>query len=349
MFILIIDWAVLYDGGNPLPIKRKPYFELHYNKIPWIPFGQWMATSLEDIQETADTIFNLTLDNIKLQVAPMFSKMKWWDMFQFWDNKLQYEPFWVVEMNSPDWLQRLQLWTPDFSWTNMMQFLMQLWEMSEWVNSYAVWYQNKVERSATWVSALVQAYKSRLLPLTESLNMALSKISEMWWIIWVAILPETIQVKIQTEEWKIKFKEIKMEDIVGKFDIEFDAQALKTASREIRRKNAMDLLQIATTAWSDMSTWQYFVNMRELWKYTLDTFELSSEDLIMSDQQVIKKQVNVEKTRMKYQQQMNPTPDATQITGWIAPAEWAYIPNEQSPYWPTSTPESEVLKEAMQY
>jgi hypothetical protein len=35
-----------------------------------------MATALEDIQATADTIFNLTIDNIKLQVAPMFQKMK---------------------------------------------------------------------------------------------------------------------------------------------------------------------------------------------------------------------------------------------------------------------------------
>ena len=90
-----------------------------------------MATSLEDIQATSDTIFNLTLDNIKLQVAPMFSKMKGGDLFQFGDNKLEYEPFGVIETNTPDAIQRLQLGTPDFSGTNMMQFLMQLGEMSE--------------------------------------------------------------------------------------------------------------------------------------------------------------------------------------------------------------------------
>lgn len=34
VLILIVDGMVVYDGDNPLPIKIKPYFELHYNKIP---------------------------------------------------------------------------------------------------------------------------------------------------------------------------------------------------------------------------------------------------------------------------------------------------------------------------
>lgn len=346
VFILIMDWEVIFDDENPLPIKKKPYFELEYNKIPWIPFGQWMATSLEDIQEIADSIFNLTADNIKLQVAPMFSKMKWWDLFQFNDWKLKYEPFWVVEVNTPDALQRLQLWTPDFSWTNMVQFLLQLWEMSEWVNSYAVWYQNKVERSATWVSALVQSFKSRLLPLTESLNMALAKIAEMWAIIWVTVLPETIQVKIQTDEWKIKFQEITMEDILGKFDIEFDAQALKTATRETRRKQAMDLLTIASTAWSDPSTWQYFVNMRNLWRYVLDTFEISPEDLILTDKQIVKKQFDINKIKEKYTKPIQPS--WLEMSWWIQPLDWEWIKSQTSPYIPSVPSESEIIKEAMQ-
>ena len=372
VFILILDWTPIYDWDNPLPIKKKPYFDIHYNKIPWIPFGQWMATSLEDIQETADTIFNLTIDNIKLQVAPMFSKMKWWDLFQFGEWKLEYTPFGVVEVNTPDWLQRLQLWTPDFSWTNMMQFLMQLWEMSEWVNSYAVWYQNKVERSATWVSALVQAYKSRLLPLTESLNMALSKIAEMWWIIWVTILPETIQVRIQTEEWKTKFAEITMEDILGKFDIEFDAQSLKSATRETRRAQSMQLLQIATTAWIDMATQQYFIDMRKLWKYTLDSFELPAEDFVLNDKQIIKKQFDVQNYRQDFQkkqydkqwwwdngwqwwfgwwpQQYNQPykPTAEEATWWIVPVPWEWATSPVNDKIKFASPESQVLKEAMQ-
>ncbi len=309
-FILIVDGKVFYDGANPLPMKKKPYFELHYNKIPGIPFGQWMGTSLEDIQEQADTIFNLTMDNIKLQVAPMFQKMKGGDIFQFGEGKLQYEPFGVVEVNSPDAISRLELGTNDFAGTNMIQYLTQLGEMSEGVNSYSVGYQNKVERSATGVSALVQSFKSRLLPLTESLNMALAKVAEMWAIIGVAILPETIQVKVQPEGGAVRFADITMEDIIGKFDFEFDAQALKTATREGRRDQALQLLDIATKSGSDPATWQFFVNMENIWKFALDSFEMPSEDYLLTDKDIIKKQYDIEKIKQSYQAKgMSPQAD----------------------------------------
>lgn len=261
-----------------------------------------MAISLEDIQEQADSIFNLSIDNIKLQVAPMFAKMKGGDLFQFGEGKLEYKPFGVVEVNTPDAIQRIQLGTTDFSGTNMVTMLMQMAEQSEGINSYASGSQNKVERSATGVSALVQSFKSRLLPLTESLNMALSKIGEMWGIIGVAILPETLQVKIQTDDGVVRFAEITMEDIIGKFDLEFDAQALKTATRETRRQQAMELLQMAANAGADPSTGQYFVDMRELWRFTLDTFEIASDDFILTDKQIVQKQFDVEKLKAAAQQ-----------------------------------------------
>jgi len=119
-----------------------------------------------------------------------------------------------------------------------------------------------------------------------------------------------------------------MESIMGKFDLEFDAQALKTATREARRKQAMDLLQIATTAGMDMATGQYFVNMRNLWKYTLDTFEMSSEEIILTEKQVIKKQFGIEETRQQFQQKSQQQkyggefqPNAQQASGGIQPVE----------------------------
>jgi hypothetical protein len=64
----------------------------------------------------------------------------------------------------------------------------------------------------------------------------------------VAILPEEISVKVLTKDQQTRFKNINMEDLIGKFDIEFDAQALKTATRETRRKQNMDLLTLASQA-----------------------------------------------------------------------------------------------------
>ena len=38
-FILMIDGHVAYDGANPYPVKKKPFYEIHYNKVPGIPFS----------------------------------------------------------------------------------------------------------------------------------------------------------------------------------------------------------------------------------------------------------------------------------------------------------------------
>lgn len=101
VFKLIVNGHVIYSGNNPLPIKKKPFYEIHYNKIPGIPFGMGMALSLSDIQKISDTIVNLTIDNLKLQIAPMFQKVKGGDIFEDGESVISYTPFKVIETNQP--------------------------------------------------------------------------------------------------------------------------------------------------------------------------------------------------------------------------------------------------------
>ena len=287
----MVNGKVFLDEENPLPLKKKPYVDIEYNKAPWLAFGSWLWVTLEDIQNITDELLNLQMDNTKFQIAPMFQKLKGSDMFSQDASGLLYEPFKVVEVNTPEWMHRLELWSPEFTWVDMIQFLLQLWEMSEWLNSYSMWYQNKVERSATWVSALVQAFKSRLLPLVESMNQALAKIAEMWTATAVVMMDDMIAIRMMWKDGKPVFKDITIDDLVGKYDIEFDAQALKSATREIKRDQLLQLLQTAIQWWVDPNTGEYFIDMRELWREIIDSFEMS-QDLVMNS-----KEVNKEKTK----------------------------------------------------
>ena len=212
-------------------------------------------------------------------------------MFSQDASGLLYEPFKVVEVNTPEGMQRLELGSPELTWVDMIQFLLQLWEMSEGLNSYSMGYQNKVERSATWVSALVQAFKSRLLPLVESMNQALAKIAEMWTATAVVMMDDMIAIRQMGKDGKPVFKDITIDDLVGKYDIEFDAQALKSATREIKRDQLLQLLQTAIQGGVDPNTGEYFIDMRELWREIIDSFEMS-QDLVMST-----KEVNKERTK----------------------------------------------------
>lgn len=289
--ITLVNGKAFLDEENPLPLKKKPYVDIEYNKAPGLAFGSGLGVTLEDIQNITDELLNLQMDNTKFQIAPMFQKLKGSDMFSQDANGLLYEPFKVVEVNTPEGMHRLELGSPEFTGVDMIQFLLQLWEMSEGLNSYSMWYQNKVERSATGVSALVQAFKSRLLPLVESMNQALAKIAEMWTATAVVMMDDMIAIRQMSKDGKPVFRDISIDDLVGKYDIEFDAQALKSATREIKRDQLLQLLNTAISWWVDPNTGEYFIDMRELWREIIDSFEMS-QDLVMNT-----KEVNKEKTK----------------------------------------------------
>ena len=307
----MVNGKVFLDEENPLPLKKKPYVDIEYNKAPWLAFGSWLWVTLEDIQNITDELLNLQMDNTKFQIAPMFQKLKWSDMFSQDADGLLYEPFKVVEVNTPEGMHRLELWSPEFTGVDMIQFLLQLWEMSEGLNSYSMGYQNKVERSATWVSALVQAFKSRLLPLVESMNQALAKIAEMWTATAVVMMDDMIAIRMMGKDGKPVFKDITIDDLVGKYDIEFDAQALKSATREIKRDQLLQLLNTAIQGWVDPNTGEYFIDMRELWREIIDSFEMS-QDLVMNSKEVNKEKTKSMILQAKAEQQVQQAVQASQ-------------------------------------
>jgi len=314
-FVLVINGHEVYNGINPLPTKSKPYFDVAYNKSPGLAFGHGIATSEEHIQEAADTFFNLMMDNMKLQVAPMFQKPRGGDVFSDGATTLEYEPFKMFETNSPNAIQRIQLGTPDLSGKDMVDYLISMGERSEGLNSYAIGAQGKVERSATGVSAMVQAFKSRLLPLVESMNVALSKIADVWSLMGVALMPDTINVKISAPGEKAKFTDIPMADLLGKFDVEFDAQSLKTATREIRRAQLGQVMQLAAQTGVDPLTGESFIDFRKLWGAYLDANELPSADIVLSTKDIAEKRGKAEIEKMKIEGKFAAKKDAMNPMG----------------------------------
>jgi hypothetical protein len=80
------------------------------------------------------------------------------------------------------------------------------------------------------------------------MNHALSLIGEMWISTAVTLMDDAVTLRIIGKDGAVSFKEIELEELIGKFDIEFDAQALKSATREVRRNQLIQLLQMAATA-----------------------------------------------------------------------------------------------------
>ena len=336
--IILFNGREAYAGPTNLPINKKPYACIQFNKSPGLAFGNWLGTSLEDIQWLVDELINYQMDNTKFQIAPMYQKLKGSDMFSSNSKKwIEYTPFGVIETNTPDGLQKLQLGSPEFTGINMIQFLLQLGEMSEWVNSYTMGYQNKVERSATGVSALVQAFKARLLPLVESMNQALASIAEMRVAIAITLMKWDFTVRIMDEDGAAAFKEISIWDLLGKYDIEFDAQALKSATREVKRSQLSELLPIAVQAGMNANTWEYFIDMKKLWRSIFEAYELP-QDLVLDSKDIAKEKVNVQMLNQKMQQrvqnQFQAASNYSQDTAWQS--QYDQQNNWMVPWWTDS-------------
>lgn len=96
---IMVNSRIIYDSVNPLPDKTHPYVELSFNKIPGISAGRGIALSLADIQDVADEMMNLAIDNQKFLVVPMFEKIKGGDVFSSTDGTIEWKPFKVIETN----------------------------------------------------------------------------------------------------------------------------------------------------------------------------------------------------------------------------------------------------------
>mgnify|MGYP003402881101 CR=1 FL=1 len=345
-FKLIIDGESVYNGSNPFPIKKKPYFGIHYGKIPGIGFSHGIGTSLEWIQNVSDTIMNLSIDNVKMLIAPMFQRMRWGDTFGDGSTNLTYAPFKVHEVNTPDGLKRLELWVQDFSGPNFLDFLSKVAEMGEWINSYATGYQNKVERSAAWVTAMVESFKARLLPMMDSINWALTRISEFWWIIALTLMEDEIDVRVLDEDGQASFTTMSPNDFVSRYDVEIDPRSLKASTKDVRKKQILDMIQLAAQTGQDPSTGEFFLDMRELWDGLLRAYDLDVDDIILDSKELAKKVAKSQKAQSAAGWMM---PWAPTETPWMNPAALASNPQDMGEPPADSIPEqSQILQSAYQ-
>lgn len=300
-FIILLNGVEVYSGKNPFPVQTIPVAQMLSNKIPGAPLSISNSQAIRHVTKVIDSLMNLTVDNIKLSVCPIFEMVSGTDIDLGGKEYMEYEPFKIYKTATAGSIKKIDLGTGDFSWVNLTQFFIQIAEMISGTSWYAIGYQNKVERSATWVSALTTASKTRLNEFMDSMNLALSNISEFWIQCWIAILPGAISIKIDDPDGEVEFQDITIEDIIGKFDFEFDAKALKTATRELQRAQAMKLLELAAQVAINPVTGEAYVNVPELFKIVVDSFEFDGRKVVLSTEESQKMKSDAAVTGAKFQ------------------------------------------------
>lgn len=273
---VLIDWHLLYQAPRKINTDTSIVTDISFNKIPGTSDATGIATNIGELQGITNSLYNIFLDNLKMQISPMFEQVGWLNQMLGKKNKITYSPYKVIPTNTPWSLRKIDLGIGWFEPINVIQFIEWFAEKRSWVNEYIMWGQGKVERIAGWVDLIFNQYKSKLMPLTNTINNAMGYIAKMFLMMYaINYTPE--ELKSLWLEWELE---------LGKFlderNVSFHLSSLSLLSEEEWIKQLTESLGTIMP----FIQWQSWPNIdtKELVKWIL-TKEIDVEAILNPEQQ----------------------------------------------------------------
>lgn len=270
MLILFINWVPVYEWDSPYPFTWDPFSIVIHEEVPWQIQGIGIGDKLMNHQINANTLFSGLEDAMRMHLYPMYKSSGWALKDKNWKQitTLTYEPEKVIEDKSSlgnGWIEVIK-WI-DFNAVNVFMnrlsaIVSESYEIIG-LNSYTQWGNWKMERSAAWVSQKTAIIRTRLLSIVESLNSFNSRVFSHWLAIGLVMFPETFNFRIIDEDWSAQWKDIKLEDVVNKFDVVAESEAMRAATKEMKANQSIDALSKIAPLNIDPLTWLPIYHIEE--------------------------------------------------------------------------------------
>jgi len=151
---------------------------------------------------------------------------------------LQLRPRWVYERMPNKLIEAIKLADPaavNTLLSGIQFFIQQAYEIVG-LNSYTQGGEGKIERTAKGSTAKVQILKTALVPFLKNKNHTLSKIAEKRLAMAVVIMPDEFKIRVLGKDKSATFVQIKLEDLLGRYDFMYDNNSLKTIARQEERE-----------------------------------------------------------------------------------------------------------------
>ena len=285
--VYYVNWQILYEGKKEYNIWEVR--EIIFSEIPWSWNSNWIWDNLAWLQNIINWMWNAYLDNIKLQLSDMYEVV--WNSPFVRNWKIDFKKFWALKVNQMNSIRRLELWVKDFSPINSIQLWVDFAQQRSWVNSYIMWWQGRAERVAWWIDVILNQYKSKLTPITDSINRMMTNIARSWVMIFLKyyseeeLLKKWIEIEKTYKEWKWKIKVLDtimvngrdIKDIIDEDKISFSFDALYKIEMENNRAILKESLQyILQYAKDKVNLVAYFKAL--LWQeFTMDEIFIDKE------------------------------------------------------------------------
>ena len=229
--------------------------EATYSIIPWTGNAVWAADKQLNLQQIQNTLWNAFIDNIKLNLGPMFKITGNLPMWKSWT--IDFKAFRAFKTNWVWDIEKVQLWVSDFAPMNFMQMVETASQKETWMTNYVMWWWGAVERTQWWIDLKFNQYKSKLTPITDSIDQMMWNIARSWVMMYLKFftMEELGKLGVQVEkvfepndEWRSIFKTITLNgidirDIVDETNITFTYNSLDKVTKENTRNLIMSNLQ----------------------------------------------------------------------------------------------------------
>lgn len=273
-FTVLIDWVKLFNKKEKNAMNQ--IYDISFNEIPWTSDSTGISSNIGDLQNMINTLQNIFLDWLKMNTSPMYEQVGWLNQMLGNKNKIVYEPFKIIPTNTAGAFKKIEMGLGWFEPVNAVQFLEGMAEKRVWVNEYIIWGQGKVERVSGWVDLIFNQYKSKLMPLTNSVNQAMGRISKAFLIMYATYFNKDELNKLGIE-WEIEIAELVNED-----DITFQLTSLALLEKEEGIKHLLDNLGAISNFMGGVNSPN--INSKELIKAIL-TKEVDVDALMPDKQQ----------------------------------------------------------------
>lgn len=268
-FTVIIDGKKLFNKKESNIVRT--LFDISFNAIPWTSDSTGIASNIWDIQTMINTLQNIFLDWLKMNTSPMYEQVGWLNQMLWNKNKVVYEPFKIIPTNTAWALKKIEMWLGWFEPVNAVQFLEWVAEKRVWVNEYIIWGQGKVERVSGWVDLIYNQYKSKLMPVTNSVNQAMAWVAKAFLIMYATYFTkDELNELWLTEDFNVK-------DLINEEWVTFQLTSLALLEKEEWIKHLMDNLW-ALSQFVMWSNWPN-INTKELVRAIL-TKEVDIDKLV---------------------------------------------------------------------
>ena len=253
------DRKVIFINGNLIfSWKKNPNIweirEANFSLIPWTWSANWVADNLWWLQDINNMLWNAFLDNIKLVLWPMFKVSGNMPIWKNWT--IDFKKFKAFRTNGSTSIEKVQLWVTDFAPINFMQIVQSFAEQRSWVSNYIMWWQGSIERVSWGIDMKFNQYKSKLTPITDSIDQMMWNIARSWILMYFKFYSKEELLKmwvtvtdkfVPNNEWVEKFdtfliNNVDIKTILDERNVTFTYNSLNKLTKENSRASVKEVL-----------------------------------------------------------------------------------------------------------